>query len=293
MTAVAQSGSEPDRTPRPSAAPAVRRASISPKQLQTLARVCCEFQTDSGILHLRGSLPSQYLKQVAQELVRDVEGVLIVNNQIKVARPPTNKMGEEQCHRQVGSREHWRSGAWPASRRTTAQEAVRESERLSGCSWTMPRTRSSYSTTMGHPRSENKRAKAWGTRGGVGRNDPGGLRPRRHTGCRETSTEARRWRVIALESRHRRKDGTSSRSRSGPSVWEGRRFIVARAGHHRSQAGRGGMRASEGRFRGTFENAAVGIAHMDAKAVACPPTRSCARSSATPAMNWSARLCRR
>ena len=59
---------------------------------KALSRVCCEFETDSGILHLRGSLPSYYLKQVAQELVLDLEGVLLVNNQIKVARPSIKKM---------------------------------------------------------------------------------------------------------------------------------------------------------------------------------------------------------
>ncbi len=58
---------------------------------KALSRVFCEFQTDSGILHLRGSLPSYYLKQVAQELVLDLEGVLLVNNQIKVARPSTER----------------------------------------------------------------------------------------------------------------------------------------------------------------------------------------------------------
>ena len=40
-----------------------------------LSRVCCEFQTESGVLHLRGAVPSYYLKQVAQELVVDLEGV--------------------------------------------------------------------------------------------------------------------------------------------------------------------------------------------------------------------------
>ena len=51
-----------------------------------LRRIRCDFQGDSGILHLRGSLPSYYLKQVAQELVGDVEGVRLVDNQIRVHR---------------------------------------------------------------------------------------------------------------------------------------------------------------------------------------------------------------
>ena len=49
-----------------------------------LSRIRCEFQRESGVLHLRGSVPSYYLKQVAQELVRDVEGVRLVNNQLSV-----------------------------------------------------------------------------------------------------------------------------------------------------------------------------------------------------------------
>jgi hypothetical protein len=57
-----------------------------------LSRVCCEFQRESGVLHLRGAVRSYYLKQVAQELVVDLEGVRLVNNQINVARPCTNKM---------------------------------------------------------------------------------------------------------------------------------------------------------------------------------------------------------
>jgi osmotically-inducible protein OsmY len=57
-----------------------------------LSRVCCEFQSESGVLHLRGAVPSYYLKQVAQELAADLEGVRLVNNQINVSRPSTNKM---------------------------------------------------------------------------------------------------------------------------------------------------------------------------------------------------------
>ena len=59
MTAIAQSGSDPDRNAPPkcstllSVEHRLRRSSY-----KALGRVCCEFQTDSGILHLRGSLPS-------------------------------------------------------------------------------------------------------------------------------------------------------------------------------------------------------------------------------------------
>ncbi len=56
-----------------------------------LSRVCCEFQTETGVLDLRGAVPSYYLKQLAQELAGDLEGVRTVNNQINVARPSTNR----------------------------------------------------------------------------------------------------------------------------------------------------------------------------------------------------------
>ena len=45
------------------------------------------------------------------------------------------------------------------------------------------------------------------------------------------------------------------------------------------------LRESEERFRGTFENAAVGIAHVDGQGRCCGQTRSSARSSVTPARN--------
>jgi osmotically-inducible protein OsmY len=57
---------------------------------RALRRIRCDFQGDSGVLHLRGSLPSYYLKQVAQELVGGVEGVLHVDNQISVNRTSCN-----------------------------------------------------------------------------------------------------------------------------------------------------------------------------------------------------------
>ena len=58
-----------------------------------LGLVYFEFETESGVLHLRGAVPSYYLKQLAQELVCNLEGVLLVKNQIKVTRPSTtNKM---------------------------------------------------------------------------------------------------------------------------------------------------------------------------------------------------------
>ena len=53
------------------------------------------------------------------------------------------------------------------------------------------------------------------------------------------------------------------------------------------------LRESEERFRGTFENAAVGIAHMDSQNRCLRRTRSWVKSSATPARNWLERPFRR
>jgi hypothetical protein len=67
-----------------------------------LSRVCCEFQRENGVLHLGGSVPSYYLKQVAQELVADLEGVRVVNNQINVARPAPLRGGSESGQSRSG-----------------------------------------------------------------------------------------------------------------------------------------------------------------------------------------------
>jgi osmotically-inducible protein OsmY len=47
-----------------------------------LKNVSCDYQ--SGVLALRGCLPSYYLKQVAQQVVAHLEGVQRIDNQIKV-----------------------------------------------------------------------------------------------------------------------------------------------------------------------------------------------------------------
>jgi two-component system sensor histidine kinase/response regulator len=73
--------------------------------------------------------------------------------------------------------------------------------------------------------------------------------------------------IMAFESRHRRKDGTVFPVEvRGQAFWEGgRRLTVALvrdiAERRRAEEA---LRESEARFRGTFENAAIGIAHTNA-----------------------------
>ncbi len=49
--------------------------------------VLCEFH--EGVLTLRGQVPSFYLKQVAQELIRRLDGAEEVNNRLEVAAAPS------------------------------------------------------------------------------------------------------------------------------------------------------------------------------------------------------------
>ena len=72
--------------------------------------------------------------------------------------------------------------------------------------------------------------------------------------------------TIAFETRHRRKEGTSFPVEvRGKSFWDSgqqRTVTLARDITDRKRAEEA-LRESEERFRGTFENAAVGIAHTD------------------------------
>jgi osmotically-inducible protein OsmY len=52
-----------------------------------LHQVSCELR--SGVLTLGGRVPSYYLKQIAQTVVRSVEGVLEINNQLHVGPRPS------------------------------------------------------------------------------------------------------------------------------------------------------------------------------------------------------------
>jgi osmotically-inducible protein OsmY len=51
-----------------------------------LRDITCDASGD--VLHLRGCLPSHYLKQVAQEIAAGVEGAREVKNSIEVVPPP-------------------------------------------------------------------------------------------------------------------------------------------------------------------------------------------------------------
>ena len=48
--------------------------------------VSCEFH--EGVLTLRGRVSSYYLKQLAQELIRRLDGAEEVNNRLEVVAPP-------------------------------------------------------------------------------------------------------------------------------------------------------------------------------------------------------------
>src|SRR5262249_40856345 len=72
--------------------------------------------------------------------------------------------------------------------------------------------------------------------------------------------------TVTFASRHRRKDGSTFPVEiRGRAFWQaGRRFLVSTARDVTLQKqAEEALRESELRFRGTFENAGVGIAHLD------------------------------
>jgi hypothetical protein len=93
----------------------------------SLQDVSCDACSD--VVRLSGCLPSYYLKQVAQEVVSEVEGVRGVVNLIKVivpaCRPPVGRewttWGENKSPRSDGSPNHGWSRAPPST-----QEGSRE-----------------------------------------------------------------------------------------------------------------------------------------------------------------------
>ncbi|MFG0287100.1 MAG: BON domain-containing protein [Rhodopirellula sp. JB044] len=66
------------------------RDELARRQRSGLSRVRCEYQR--GILHLLGEVDAYYLKQLAQESARRVEGVTHIVNSIHVMDPtPPNR----------------------------------------------------------------------------------------------------------------------------------------------------------------------------------------------------------
>jgi osmotically-inducible protein OsmY len=62
---------------------AQRRLRRSP--YHAIRAITCEFH--EGVLTLRGRVPSYYLKQVVQELIRTVDRVSEINNRVGVGPP--------------------------------------------------------------------------------------------------------------------------------------------------------------------------------------------------------------
>jgi hypothetical protein len=67
---------------------ALARSRLDRTGYAVLRRVRCEFR--DGLLRLSGCLPTQYLKQVAQAVVADVEGIVTVVNEIEVVTRPAD-----------------------------------------------------------------------------------------------------------------------------------------------------------------------------------------------------------
>jgi hypothetical protein len=93
-------------TPNPASGEPATPQQISPPDLQQLAErllrsnpylalknISCDCRY--GVLVLRGSLPSFYLKQVAQEIVSRLEGVEAIDNQIQIVPPPPDQAEAE------------------------------------------------------------------------------------------------------------------------------------------------------------------------------------------------------
>jgi osmotically-inducible protein OsmY len=64
-----------------------RRATHRRLPIRPYASLCdVRYVVDDGIAVLRGCVPSYYLKQLAQELVRNMDGVYAIRNELEVVR---------------------------------------------------------------------------------------------------------------------------------------------------------------------------------------------------------------
>ena len=77
---------EPWISKKRSAVQAAAQSRLRKSGYHELHVVSCEFH--EGVLTLRGRVSSFYLKQVAQEVIRRLEGAEEVNNRLEVAAPP-------------------------------------------------------------------------------------------------------------------------------------------------------------------------------------------------------------
>ena len=84
MFAVHPAGADPDtqNPDRQASLPAMAERALRSSPYPALKKLSCDSQ--SGVLVLRGCLPTYYLKQIAQEVVAHLEGVKRIENQIQV-----------------------------------------------------------------------------------------------------------------------------------------------------------------------------------------------------------------
>ena len=87
MLAVQPAGTEPDTRSLDSQAATADLAErcLRSNPYLALKNISCDLL--DGVLVLRGCLPTYYLKQIAQEVVADLEGVKRIDNQIQVMTP--------------------------------------------------------------------------------------------------------------------------------------------------------------------------------------------------------------
>jgi hypothetical protein len=75
----------PHRSKERQAVEAEARSRLRASGYHQLRIVSCEFR--EGVLTLRGHVSTFYLKQVAQTLIRDLDGAGEINNRLEVAAP--------------------------------------------------------------------------------------------------------------------------------------------------------------------------------------------------------------
>jgi hypothetical protein len=126
MLAVHPTGAKSD-TPRPDPQ-AVAERGLRSSRYPALKAVSCDYR--DGVLVLRGSLPTYYLKQMAQEAVaQQVQGVGRLDNQIQVVRavvpePPPDQVNLDVLDAGEGLGESRRESSPDPDRRTETAVAI-------------------------------------------------------------------------------------------------------------------------------------------------------------------------